>query len=115
MCSTRTWLSSAPCAGQPPQGDETPMTSVRLLVGTRKGAFVITSDGDRKQWEVSGPHFAGWEMYHVKGSAVDPSRLYASQSNGWFGQLIQRSNDAGKTWEAVGNQFVYDGVPGTHQ
>jgi hypothetical protein len=91
------------------------MTSVRLLVGTRKGAFILTSDGKREQWEVSGPHFAGWEMYHVKGSAVDPSRLYASQSNGWFGQLIQRSNDAGTTWEPVGNQFVYEGVPGTHQ
>ena len=63
----------------------------------------------------SGPHFAGWEIYHVKGSPVDPNRLYASQSSGWFGQLIQRSDDGGKTWEPVGNKFVYDGVPGTHQ
>jgi photosystem II stability/assembly factor-like uncharacterized protein len=91
------------------------MTRIRLLVGTRKGAFILTSDGKREQWDVDGPHFAGWEIYHLKGSAVDPARLYASQSNGWFGQLIQRSNDAGRTWEPVGNQFVYDGVPGTHQ
>jgi hypothetical protein len=91
------------------------MTGVQLLVGTRKGAFVLTADGKREQWNVSGPHFAGWEIYHVKGSPADPNRLYASQSNGWFGQLIQRSNDAGKTWEPVGNQFVYEGVPGTHQ
>jgi photosystem II stability/assembly factor-like uncharacterized protein len=91
------------------------MTAVRLLVGTRKGAFILTSDGARQQWDVSGPHFAGWEMYHLKGSPVDPDRLYASQTSGWFGQVMQRSDDAGKTWQPVGNQFVYDGVPGTHQ
>jgi photosystem II stability/assembly factor-like uncharacterized protein len=91
------------------------MSGVRVLVGTRKGAFIITSDGKRERWDVSGPHFAGWEIYHVKGSPADPNRLYASQSTGWFGQLIQRSNDGGKTWEPVGNKFVYDGVPGTHQ
>jgi photosystem II stability/assembly factor-like uncharacterized protein len=91
------------------------MSGVRLLVGTRKGAFVLTSDEKRARWDVAGPHFAGWEIYHVKGSPADPNRLYASQSSGWFGQIMQRSNDAGKTWEAIGNQFVYDGVPGTHQ
>ncbi len=91
------------------------MSKVRVLVGTRKGAFILTSDGKRQQWDVSGPHFAGWEIYHLKGSPLDPDRLYASQSSGWFGQLIQRSSDGGKTWEPVGNKFVYDGVPGTHQ
>jgi hypothetical protein len=91
------------------------MSGVRVLVGTRKGAFVLTSDGKREQWKVEGPHFAGWEIYHLKGSPVDPNRLYVSQGTGWFGQLIQRSNDGGKTFEAVGNKFVYDGVPGTHQ
>jgi photosystem II stability/assembly factor-like uncharacterized protein len=91
------------------------MSSVRVLVGTRKGAFVLTSDGARKEWNVAGPHFAGWEIYHLKGSPVDPNRLYASQGTGWFGQLIQRSNDGGGTWEPVGNKFAYDGVPGTHQ
>src|ERR671935_338475 len=90
------------------------MSGVRVLVGTRKGAFVMTSDGTRKQWDISGPHFGGWEMYHIKGSPADPNRLYASQSSGWFGQLIQRSNDGGKTWEPVGNKFAYDGVPGPH-
>ena len=91
------------------------MSQVRVLVGTRKGAFILTSDGKRQNWEVSGPHFAGWEIYHLKGSPADPNRLYASQSTSWFGQLIQRSSDGGKTWEAVGNKFAYDGVPGTHQ
>src|SRR3954467_13729904 len=90
-------------------------SGVRVLVGTRKGAFILTSDGKREEWDVSGPHLAGWEMYHVKGSPADPNRLYASQTSGWFGQVIQRSNDAGKTWETVGNQLAYDGVPGTHQ
>ena len=91
------------------------MSQVRVLVGTRKGAFILNSDGKREHWNVSGPHFAGWEMYHLKGSPADPNRLYASQSNGWFGQLIQRSNDGGKTWEPMGNKFEYDGIPGTHQ
>jgi photosystem II stability/assembly factor-like uncharacterized protein len=100
------------------------MSQVRVLVGTRKGAFILTSDGKREQWEVSGPHFAGWEIYHLKGSPADPNRLYASQTSGWFGQLIQRSDDGGKTWhqpgtppgeppapgppKAASNKFVYD-------
>ena len=91
------------------------MSTVRLLVGTRKGAFIITSDGTRRRWDVSGPHFGGWEIYHMKGSPVDPNRLYASQTSDWFGQMIQRSDDGGKTWNPVGNEFAYDGTPGTHQ
>ena len=91
------------------------MSGVRVLVGTRKGAFILTADGKRNQWAVSGPHFAGWELYHFTGSSVDPNRLYAAQSTGWFGQVIQRSDDGGQTWQPVGNAFVYDGVPGTHQ
>ena len=108
------------------------MSKVRVLVGTKKGAFILTSDGTRKRWKVSGPHFAGWEIYHMKGSVVDPDRIYASQTSDWFGQIIQRSDDGGKTWSTPGssqedlksadgmskaesNKFVYDGVPGTHQ
>ena len=91
------------------------MSQVRVLVGTRKGAFLLTADGKRDKWEVSGPHFGGWEIYHMKGSPAAPNRLYASQTSGWFGQLLQRSNDGGKTWEPVGNKFVYEGTPGTHQ
>ncbi|HEY0758595.1 MAG TPA: exo-alpha-sialidase [Acidisarcina sp.] len=91
------------------------MSKVRLLVGTRKGAFVLTADGKRKHWKVDGPHFGGWEIYHVKGSPAEPNRLYLSQSSGWFGQIIQRSNDGGETWEQAGNKFAYDGIPGTHQ
>jgi len=103
------------------------MSRVRLLVGTRKGAFVLTSDGKREKWDVHGPHFAGWEIYHLKGSKVDPNRLYASQSSGWFGQIIQRSDDGGKTWHQPGtpagqaaaagppksesNKFAYDTSP----
>jgi photosystem II stability/assembly factor-like uncharacterized protein len=105
------------------------MSTVRVLVGTRKGAFILTSDGKRENWDVSGPHFAGWEMYHIKGSAVAPNRLYASQSSSWFGQIIQRSDDGGKTWhqpgtppgevpapgppKAASNKFVYDATPET--
>ncbi len=91
------------------------MSGVRVLVGTRKGAFILTSDANRKRWKIAGPLFAGWEVYHVKGSSADPNRLFAAPSSGSYGQVIQRSDDGGKKWEPVGNQFVYDGVPGTHQ
>ena len=91
------------------------MSGVRVLVGTKKGAFVLTSDGNRTKWDVSGPHFAGWEIYHMKGSPVNPNVLYASQCSGWFGQMIQRSDDGGKTWQPVDNRFTYDGITGTHQ
>ena len=91
------------------------MSSVRVLVGTRKGAFVLNSDGNRKDWTVNGPFFAGWEIYHMKGSPVDPNRLYASQSSSWSGQVVQRSDDGGVTWNPVNNKFAYAGVPGTHQ
>jgi photosystem II stability/assembly factor-like uncharacterized protein len=94
---------------------ESGMSTVRVLVGTRKGAFVLTSDGTRDRWDINGPLFAGWEIYHLKGSPADPNRLYASQSSGWFGQQIQRSDDGGQTWDPVGNAFVYNGDPGTHQ
>ena len=106
------------------------MSGVRILVGTRKGAFVLSADGKRDRWDIGGPHFAGWEMYHLKGSPADPNRLYASQTSGWFGQIIQRSDDGGKTWFPPGstpdqlttpqgmpkgesNKFVYDTSPET--
>jgi photosystem II stability/assembly factor-like uncharacterized protein len=91
------------------------MSGVRVLAGTRKGAFVLTADGKRDKWKVDGPFFAGWEIYHMKGSPVNPDRLYASQTSGWFGQVIQRSDDGGKTWEAAGNEFQYEGGTNTHQ
>jgi len=89
------------------------MSKVRVLVGTRKGAFILAADGKRERWDVSGPHFAGWEIYHLKGSPADPNRLYASQTSGWFGQVIQRSSDGGKTWETPGGGVTAtpDGMP----
>jgi hypothetical protein len=91
------------------------MAGVRVLVGTRKGGFILTSDEARQEWQIDGPHFAGWEIFHMKGSPIDPNLIYASQCSSWFGQVMNRSQDGGRTWEVVGNQFVYDGVPGTHQ
>ena len=106
------------------------MASVRVLVGTRKGGFILTSDGKRQKWDVSGPHFSGWEIFHMKGSPVDPNRIYVSQTSGWFGQVVQRSDDGGKTWFPPGskpedlktpegmpkgesNKFAYDTSPRT--
>src|SRR5688572_16361527 len=91
------------------------MSKIRVLVGTKKGAFILTSDGKREKWDVTGPLFAGFEMYHLKASPVNPDRIFASQTSGWFGQVMQRSEDGGKTWEPVGNEFKYEGTPGTHQ
>ncbi|HEY1976697.1 MAG TPA: hypothetical protein VGG89_09140 [Candidatus Baltobacteraceae bacterium] len=91
------------------------MSSVRVLVGTRKGAFVLRSDGTRKSWQVDGPFFPGWEIYHVNGSPAEPNRIYVSQTSGWFGQQMQRSDDGGNTWEPIGNEFLYAGETGTHQ
>ena len=91
------------------------MSRVRLLVGTHKGAFILTADGARRDWSVAGPYFAGWDVYHLKGSPADPNRIYASQSSSWFGQVVQRSDDGGVTWNTVGNKFLYDGAAGTHQ
>jgi len=107
------------------------MSTIRVLVGTKKGAFILTADGTRKNWQVNGPLFGGWEMYHLKASPVDPNRIYASQTSGWFGQIIQRSDDGGKTWnppgtkpedlmgpdgmpKGVSNQFLYEGETGMH-
>ncbi|HVZ82416.1 MAG TPA: hypothetical protein VG893_01990 [Terracidiphilus sp.] len=101
------------------------MSKVRVLVGTRKGAFILTADGKRDNWQVSGPHFAGWEIYHMKGSPVEPDRIYASQTSGWFGQILQCSTDGGSTWfqpgataeekdappsfpPKISNKFTYD-------
>jgi photosystem II stability/assembly factor-like uncharacterized protein len=91
------------------------MAQVRVLVGTRKGAFVITSDEARRDWKIDGPHFGGWEVMHVTGSPVNPDRIWASQWTDWHGQVIQRSDDGGRTWEPVGNEFAYEGETGTHQ
>jgi photosystem II stability/assembly factor-like uncharacterized protein len=88
------------------------MSRVRVLVGTRKGAFILNSDGKREKWEVSGPHFAGWEIYHMKGSPADPNRIFASQTSGWFGQVIQRSDDGGKTWQQPGTPAGNETAPG---
>jgi photosystem II stability/assembly factor-like uncharacterized protein len=90
------------------------MSGVRLLVGTRKGAFILTADGVRREWEVNGPLFGGWEMYHLNASPAEPDRIWASQTSGWFGQIVQRSDDGGRTWNPVGNDFAYEGEAGEH-
>ncbi len=91
------------------------MSSVRVFVGTRKGAFVLSSDAKRKNWQVKGPFFAGLEIFNIKASPVNPNRVYASQASDWFGQVVHRSDDGGETWQVVSNQFTYEGDPGTHQ
>jgi BNR/Asp-box repeat len=91
------------------------MTGIRVLVGTRKGAFILRSDGRRKDWTVDGPHFAGWEVFAMNASPLNPDRLYAAPSISWSGQVMQRSDDGGKTWQVMDNHFQYQGTPTTHQ
>src|ERR1041385_881049 len=108
-------FSGSSFSGFPPASTNTKeqgMSKVRVLVGTKKGAFILSADGKRQNWEVSGPHFAGWEIYHLKGSSGDPDRIYCSQSSGWFGQMIQRSNDGGKTWSTPGGEEMPAAFPG---
>ncbi len=98
-----------------------------MLVGTNKGAFILTSDGKRDKWDVSGPHFAGLGDLPHERIASDPDRIYVSQTSGWFGQIIQRSTTAAKPGRRraarprlgpfgprrTSNKFVYDTSPET--
>lgn len=70
---------------------------VHVLVGTRKGAFIITSGSDRQDWSVSGPHCDAWPINHV---VADPVRgtIYATGGNEWFGPAVWKSVDGGTSW-----------------
>ena len=70
------------------------MSKVRVLVGTKKGAFILTADGKRKEWKVNGPHFAGWEMYHLKGSLADPKRILEGEGKVLRYVTLRKSADA---------------------
>jgi len=91
------------------------MDEVRLLVGTRKGVFILRGDGAQRRWALDGPAHGGWEAYHVQGDPADPDRLYAALWTAWHGTLIQRSRDGGRTWEPVGNTFAYADGDAVHQ
>lgn len=86
------------------------MPKTVLLVGTRKGCFVLESDGDRHDWDLRGPYCEGWPIYHA---IHDPSTdtLYAAAASEWHGAGVWRSGDLGETWELSSEGLTYgDGL-----
>jgi hypothetical protein len=77
-----------------------------LLVGTRKGLFVLESDGDRRDWQVRGPYCEGWPVYHAIHDASSGA-IYAAAASEWHGSAVWRSNDLGETWEHSSEGLAY--------
>jgi photosystem II stability/assembly factor-like uncharacterized protein len=67
-----------------------------ILVGTRKGLFILRGDEDRRTWQVEDPLLAGWDIFHAIKHEDD---LYVAANNFVYGATVQRSSDRGKTWE----------------
>ena len=75
-------------------------TEVRVLVGTKKAAFIYKSDASRKNWQLSDPIYTGWSVYHMSGDAREGApRLYAAANHWAWGPSVAKSEDAGKTWD----------------
>src|SRR3954464_15957684 len=75
-----------------------PMAHTVLLVGTRKGLFVLESDGDRRKWNARAPLGEGWPVYHAP-LEQDSGTLFAAGGSEWHGAGVWRSTDLGETWE----------------
>jgi photosystem II stability/assembly factor-like uncharacterized protein len=82
-----------------------PLTVV--LVGTRKGCFILESDADRRDWKVRGPYCEGWPIYHAVHDA-DSGAIYAAAASEWHGAGVWRSTDLGETWELSSEGLAYD-------
>jgi len=82
------------------------MPQTVVLVGTRKGLFILESDSDRRDWNVRGPYCEGWPIYHA---VHDPSSgaIYAAAASEWHGAGVWRSNDLGETWEMSSEGLSY--------
>ena len=82
------------------------MPQIVLLVGTRKGCFVLESDADRKDWDVRGPFCDGWPVYNAVHDPVSGA-LYAAAASEWHGAGVWRSNDLGETWTLSSEGFEH--------
>jgi photosystem II stability/assembly factor-like uncharacterized protein len=73
------------------------MTKTLVLLGTRKGAFILESDAARRDWQLRGPYCDCWPMNHV---VADPASdtIYAGGGNEWFGPAVWKSRDLGQSW-----------------
>lgn len=76
---------------------------VWILVGTNKGAFFYRSDASRRNWTLTGPHLAGWEVYSLLGDSRHGNRIYAGTSHFVYGPSIRVSDDGGATWTEIEN------------
>jgi photosystem II stability/assembly factor-like uncharacterized protein len=78
-----------------------------LLVGTRKGCFVMESDGDRRDWSTRGPYCDGWPIYHAVHDA-ESGAIYAAAASEWHGSGVWRSSDLGESWQLSSEGLSYD-------
>jgi photosystem II stability/assembly factor-like uncharacterized protein len=83
------------------------MPRVMVLVGTRKGCFLLESDGDRRDWEVRGPFCEGWPVYHAVHDA-ETDTIYAAAASEWHGAGVWRSDDRGATWTLSSEGLAYE-------
>jgi photosystem II stability/assembly factor-like uncharacterized protein len=83
------------------------MSRTLLLVGTRKGCFVLESDADRQDWSVRGPYCESWPVYHAVHDAGSGA-MYAAAASEWHGSAVWRSGDLGETWELSSAGLAYD-------
>jgi len=73
---------------------------MKLLVGTRKGAFIYTADDRRLSWDVAGPMMGGWSIYHMSSDARDGKpRVYAAANHAVWGPAVAKSDDGGHSWD----------------
>jgi photosystem II stability/assembly factor-like uncharacterized protein len=83
------------------------MSSTVLLVGTRKGCFILESDADRRDWKLRGPYCDGWPVFHAVHDA-ESGAIYAAAASEWHGAGVWRSTDLGETWELSSEGFAFD-------
>ena len=83
------------------------MPRTLLVIGTRKGCFLLESDADRRTWDVRGPFCEGWPVYHA---VHDPGSgtIYAAAASEWHGSAVWRSTDLGETWTLSSEGLAYD-------
>lgn len=82
---------------------------VNLLVGTHKGGFLLQSDADRKEWQLSEPFFGGTDVHHLTlDTRGDTPTMYAAVNSPWWGPSVRVSTDMGKTWDEPETGIKFD-------
>ncbi|HET7413166.1 MAG TPA: sialidase family protein, partial [Pararhizobium sp.] len=80
---------------------------VLVLVGTKKGAFIMEGDSDRRSWHLNGPFCETWPINHVVGDAATGA-VYAGGGNAWFGPAVWKSTDLGRSWTHSSDGLAYE-------